>query len=125
MNIQNIVLVNTNFHMVKPVSGQVDNQIQVNTQVAEIKDMHTQARVKVDLTLKSHDSTDEFGFLELTYIVPVEFEEDDIMEQQIVGKAVTRQLIPMAASDVNFFMAKACVPAMPPAFMLQILKNEK
>lgn len=125
MTIQNIVMVNSNFHMVKPVQGQVDNQIQLNTQIAEVTDLHTTARVKLNVTLKAHEGTDEFGFLELTYFAPVAFEEDDILDQQIVGKAITRQLIPMLASDANFFLAKACVPVMPPAIMLQILKNNQ
>jgi|GEM_PF-5032452 len=125
MNIENIILIDSKFNVVKPVQGQIDNQISMNTQVAKVKDLKTTAQVKIQLTLKAHDSTEVFGTLEETYFVPVEFDADDILQEQIVGKAVTRQMIPLLSSDVNFYLAKACLPTLPPPVMLKILKNQQ
>lgn len=124
MNLENIILVNAQFKMEKPVQGQIDNQMALNTQVAKVENLHTTAQVKLDLTLKAHEGTEQFGTLELVYFIPVEFDEDDILEQQVIGKAVTRQMIPLLASDINFYLAKACVPVMPATVLLKILKNQ-
>lgn len=125
MNLQNIVLIKSQFVMNRPVQGQIDNQLSLNTQVGEIQNLHTTAQVKVNLSIKAHEGTEEFGNLEQIYFVPVEFEDDDIMDPKLVGKLVMRQLIPMISSDVNFLLTKACLPMMPPTVMLNILKNEQ
>jgi len=124
MNFQNIILVHSQFHMEKPVQGQIDNQISLNSQVAEVKDLHTTAQVKLNLTLKAHEGSELFGTLEEVYFIPIEFEEDDITEQQVIGKATMRQMIPLLSSDVNYYLSKACLPIMPPTVLLQILKNQ-
>jgi len=110
--------------MEKPVQGQIDNQISLNSQVAEVKDLHTTAQVKLNLTLKAHEGSELFGTLEEVYFIPIEFEEDDITEQQVIGKATMRQMIPLLSSDVNYYLSKACLPIMPPTVLLQILKNQ-
>lgn len=124
MNFQNIILVNSQFHVDKPFQGQIDNQISLNSQVAQVKDLKTTAQVKLDLTLKAHDGTEVFGTFQEIYFIPIEFEEDDITEQQVIGKATMRQMIPLLANDINYFLSKACLPIMPPTVLLKILKNQ-
>lgn|SRR5574344_1609045 len=124
MNLENIILVSAQFKMEKPVQGQIDNQMALNTQVAKVDNLRTTAQVKLDLTLKAHEGAEQFGTLELVYFIPIEFDADDILDQQVVGKSVTRQMIPLLASDINFYLAKACVPVMPATVLLKILKNQ-
>jgi hypothetical protein len=124
MNLENIILVSAQFKMEKPVQGQIDNQMALNTQVAKVENLRTTAQVKLDLTLKAHEGAEQFGTLELVYFIPIEFDADDILDQQVVGKSVTRQMIPLLASDINFYLAKACVPVMPATVLLKILKNQ-
>lgn len=124
MNFQNIILVHSQFHIDKPIQGQIDNQISLNSQVGLVQDLKTTAQVKLNLTLKAHDGTDVFGSLEEIYFIPIEFEEDDITEQQVIGKATMRQMIPLLSSDINYFLSKACLPIMPPTVLLKILKNQ-
>ncbi len=124
MNMHNIVLINSSFNMIKPVNGQIDNQISLNTQIQPIADLKTVLHVHLQVNIKAHESAEQFGSLDETYFVPVEFDDGDILDTQVVTKAIVRQMIPLLSQDVNYFFGKACVPMMPPAVLLQILKNK-
>ncbi len=124
MNMQNFFVVNSSFNLIKHPEGAVDHKFNLNSSVAPIQNLHTTVRLHLGLEISSHDIVEKIGTFEETYIVPVEFDQDDIMEPNIVAKAIMRQMMGVLANDVISILTKACIPPMPPAVMLNILKQQ-
>ena len=77
---QNFFVVNSSFNLIKHPEGAVDHKFNLNSSVAPIQNLHTTVRLHLGLEISSHDIVEKIGTFEETYIVPVEFDQDDIRD---------------------------------------------